>query len=66
MKRVKRIMILLFCLIVFLNIKIPKVKASDGELYLNDLLFDVKINQDGSMNVIEIWDIEVKKNEYII
>ena len=61
MKRVKRIMILLFCLIVFLNIKIPKVKASDGELYLNDLLFDVKINQDGSMNVIEIWDIEVKK-----
>lgn len=36
------------------------VKASSGDLYLNDLHFDVQINSDGSMDVLETWDIDIE------
>ena len=32
-----------------------------GYLYLNNLDFDAKINKDASMEVIEIWDIEIEQ-----
>lgn len=47
------LIILLYCIFPL------KSYATSSDLYLNNLEFDVHINQDGSMNVIEIWDIEI-------
>lgn len=34
---------------------------SEASLYLNNLDFDVQINEDGSMDVVETWDINVSE-----
>ena len=51
--------IILIILINFLfNINI--VNAYSGDLHLNTLEFKVNINYDGSMDVIELWNINIK------
>lgn len=47
------LIILLYCIFPL------KSHATSSDLYLNNLNFEVEINQDGSMNVTEIWDIEI-------
>lgn len=55
-KLVFTIFMLLLLSIMFLNV----TKASSGDLYLNHLEFNAKINSDGSMNVTEIWNIDIE------
>jgi len=50
------ILILTMFMIIILG---GKVEASD-RLHLNNLHFDAKINNDGSMDVVEVWDINIK------
>ena len=59
MKIIKRIMYIILFLTIFICLGTVKSKA--GDLRLNNLYFDVKINDDGSMDVTEIWDIYVKQ-----
>lgn len=55
-KKLIQIIILTLGIIILGNIE---SKAS-SELFLNNLDFETKINQDGSMNVKEIWDIDIE------
>ena len=54
-KKIKKIITTLIFLILF--IILGNTKSNAGSLYLDNLDFDAKINQDGSMNVTETWDI---------
>lgn len=59
MKVLKRtiiaILLILFALSIF-----NKAEASSN-LYLNSLNFDVQINSDGSMDVVETWNIDISE-----
>ena len=55
----RKMLSIFFILILIFSIFIPTSNASDY-LYLNDLEFYVQINSDGSMNVTEIWDIDIE------
>lgn len=57
MNKSKKIIITILFLILF--IILGNTKSHAGSLYLNNLNFDAKINQDGSMNVTETWDISI-------
>lgn len=58
----KRKIIFIFSLFFTLTICwMINVKASSGDLYLNNLHFDVQINSDGSMDVVETWDIDIEE-----
>ena len=59
MKANKKIILSILFLILFILLGCNKSNASD--LYLNNLDFDVKINQDGSMDVTETWDIYISE-----
>ena len=64
MKKVKKIVLFLFifiiCTLISKNLLI-EVKAEDySNLYLNKLEFYAKINSDGSMDVTEIWNIDIR------
>lgn len=58
-KKIKKIITTLIFLILF--IILGNTKSNAGSLYLDNLNFDVKINQDGSMNVTETWDISISE-----
>ena len=58
MKANKKIILSILFLILFILLGCNKSNASD--LYLNNLDFNAKINQDGSMDVTETWDISVE------
>ena len=58
MKANKKIILSILFLILFILLGCNNSNASD--LYLNNLDFNAKINQDGSMDVIETWDISVE------
>lgn len=60
MGRTKKILITLTFLILFILLGTNKCKAS-GDLYLQNLNFDVQIHQDGSMDVTEIWNISIEE-----
>ena len=49
-------------LLIFLCLFCSKttVKADSGNLYLNRLEFKVSVNSDGSINVTELWDIDIR------
>lgn len=49
-------------LLIFLCLFCSKsiVKADSGNLHLNKLEFKVYINSDGSMNVTELWNIDIR------
>ena len=59
MNKTKKIITTLIFLILF--IILGNTKSNAGNLYLNDLNFDAQINQDGSMNVTETWDISINE-----
>ena len=58
MKNLKKIVLVLIFMILNIILLSPKAQAS-GNLYLNKLEFYANINSDGSMNVTEIWDIDI-------
>ena len=58
-KKIKKIITTLIFLILF--IILGNTKSNAGSLYLDSLNFDAKINQDGSMNVTETWDISISE-----
>ena len=55
--KIKKVLLIIFFSIIVLLLLTTKSNAS---LYLNELNFDAKINSDGSMNVTETWDIDIK------
>ncbi len=59
MNKTRKIITTLIFLILF--IILGNNKSNAGSLYLNNLDFDAKINQDGSMNVTETWDISINE-----
>lgn len=59
MNKTKKVLITLIFLIIF--IILGSNKSNAGSLYLNNLDFNAQINQDGSMNVTETWDISVSE-----
>lgn len=59
-KTIKNLLIILILLFAFLLIGNVKSMAS-GDLFLNKLNFDAKINYDGSMDVVETWDINIEE-----
>ena len=46
-------------LVAFIFIFIGTINSKAGSLYLNKLEFDVQINNDGSMDVTETWNINI-------
>lgn len=60
MKKIKKILPLIICIFIFLSLFV-KVKADSSELYLNTLDFSVQVNSDGSMDVVETWDIDIEE-----
>lgn len=59
MKNTKKILYII--LFVALFICIGTVKSKAGQLRLNELNFDVQINNDGSMDVTETWNIRIRE-----
>lgn len=59
MKVFKKTIIAIFLMIFALSI-FNKAEASSN-LYLNNLNFDVQINSDGSMDVVETWNIDISQ-----
>lgn len=57
MKKFTKMLYIAIFAIVFLLI--GTVKSNAGNLSLNNLNFNVQINNDGSMKVTEIWDISI-------
>lgn len=58
MKRTKKILITI--IFILLLILLGSNKSNAGDLYLNNLDFNAQINQDGSMDVTENWDISIE------
>lgn len=56
--KIRKLLSIFFAMITFLLIFSIKVEASQE---LNELTFDVQINEDGSMNVTETWDIYISE-----
>lgn len=59
MSNIKKLFLLLIFLAFIILLNSGTSYASEN-LYLNNLDFEVEINTDGSMDVSEIWDIDVK------
>lgn len=59
MKKTKRIFITILLVVVFLLIGQTQAKASSSNLNLKNLDFDVNVNDDGSMDVVETWNIRI-------
>ena len=58
MKNIKKLPFLIIC--IFIAISTFSVVKASSDLYLNNLEFDVQINSDGSMDVVETWDIDIE------
>ena len=59
MNKSKKIIMTLIFLVLF--IILGRGESNAGNLYLNNLDFNAQINQDGSMNVTETWDISISE-----
>ena len=59
MKNTRKIICILILILLFLLV--GTVKSNAGSLDLNKLDFNVQINEDGSMNVTETWDIYISQ-----
>ena len=57
----KKYLIVFFTLLAFFTILtiLPKTKTAKSQK-MNELNYNITLNEDGSMNVIETWDIYVK------
>ena len=60
MKKIKKFLIIAIFLLTIAILGGNNVKA-DSYLHLNNLKFDVQINEDASINVTEYWDIEIEE-----
>ena len=60
MKKIKKFLVISIFLFIIAILKGANVKA-ESYLHLNDLKFDVQINDDASINVTEYWDIEIEE-----
>lgn len=60
MRKSKVLLIFSIFLAIFILLGITKSNASSSDLYLNNLDFKAQINTDGSMDVLETWDIEIE------
>lgn len=59
MRNTKKILIILILtFIIIFGLQLESKAQSD--LYLNNLTFDVKLNEDSSMEVIEYWNIDIE------
>ena len=56
-KNLLKILIFLFAFLIIGNVK----SMASGDLFLNQLNFDAKINYDGSMDVVETWNIDIEE-----
>lgn len=56
-KNLLTIPIFLFAFLIIGNVK----SMASGDLFLNQLNFDAKINYDGSMDVVETWNIDIEE-----
>lgn len=59
MKKIKRIFITILLVVAFLLIGQTQAKVSSSNLNLKNLNFDVNVNDDGSMDVVETWNIKI-------
>lgn len=58
--KLKKIISFIFLLILTFFIFTPSARAeNNSRLYLNKLKFDVTVNKDGSMDVVETWNIDI-------
>lgn len=57
----KKILITMLTVLVSILIWPGVSKASDSELFLNLLQFEAQIQEDGSMDVTEYWDIDIEE-----
>lgn len=56
--KIKKLMVTTIFMILF--ILFGTIKSNAGSLYLNNLDFNAQIKNDGSMDVVETWNINVK------
>lgn len=59
MKKTKKVLLILLFIAIFILLGAKQSNAS-GDLYLQNLDFQAQINQDGSMDVTETWNIEIE------
>ena len=59
MKNTRKIICILILILLFLLV--GTVKSNAGSIDLNKLDFNVQINEDGSMDVTETWDINISQ-----
>lgn len=52
---------IVFIIIISIAILFLGITKSEASLKLNELNFDAQINEDGSMNVTETWDINISR-----
>ena len=57
-KYLKRSLIMALVLIVFCLLRLISVDKSEKQL-MNNLDYDIVLNKDGSMKIIETWDINI-------
>lgn len=58
--KLKKIISVIFIFLFILLSFTPSARADDNSrLYLNKLKFDINVNEDGSMDVVETWDIDI-------
>ena len=60
MNRLKKISIIIICLFIIFSV-FTYSKADSSSLRLNSLDFNVNINTDGSMDVVETWNIRINE-----
>ena len=56
--KIKKVLITTIFMMLF--ILFGTIKSNAGSLYLNNLDFNAQIKNDGSMDVVETWDITVQ------
>lgn len=56
--KIKKLLLIVISIMTFLLVFSAKVEASQE---LNELTFEVQINEDGSMDVTELWDIYISE-----
>lgn len=60
MSRVKKILLIIAFAFFILLLNSENAQAASKSQYLNNWIFDVQVNSDGSMNVTETWDVEIR------
>ena len=59
MKKTKYLIKIFAMLIIFIGIILISNKVKAGSINLNNLNFDIQLNEDGSMDVVENWDASI-------